>query len=97
MSLQGGNSNQVNPNHVTSVKRQRAGNKIYVNRLIKETKNLINMQKNVGQSDKAKDIANCEMLSTKIQVIKSYDEKILLTPKQMWKGRSLKAVSLQNR
>ena len=26
MSLQGGNSNQVNLNHVTSVKRQRAGN-----------------------------------------------------------------------
>ena len=77
MSLQGGNSNQVNPNHVTSVKRQRAGNKIYLNRLIKETKNLINTQENVGQPDKAKDIANREMLSTKIQFIKSYDEKIL--------------------
>ena len=77
MSLQGGNSNQVNPNHVTSVKRQRAGNKIYLNRLIKETKNLIDMQSNVGQSDKAKDIANREMLSPKIQFIKSYDEKIL--------------------
>ena len=48
MSLQGGNSNQVNPNQVTSVKRQRAGNKIYVNRLIKETKNLIDIQDNIG-------------------------------------------------
>ena len=77
MSLQGGNSNQINPNQVTSVKIQRAGNKIYVNRLIKETKSLIDMQDNVGQPDKAKIIANREMLSTKIQLIKSYDEQIL--------------------
>ena len=77
MSLQGGNSNQINPNQVTSVKIQRAGNKIYVNRLIKETKSLIDMQDNVGQPDKAKVIANREMLSTKIQLIKSYDEQIL--------------------
>ena len=54
MSLHGGNSNQVNLNQVTSVKRQSAGNKIYVNRLIRETKNLIDIQDNVGQPDKAK-------------------------------------------
>ena len=77
MSLQDGNSNQVNSNHVTSVKRQRAGKKIYVNSLMKETKSLIDMQSNVGQPDKAKVIANREMLSTKIQLIKSYDEQIL--------------------
>ena len=35
------------------------------------------MQDNVGQPDKAKVIANREMLSTKIQLIKSYDEQIL--------------------
>ena len=40
MSLQGRNSNQVNPNQVTSVKKQKAGDKIYVNRLIKQTKSL---------------------------------------------------------
>ena len=77
MSLQDRNSNQVNSNHVTSVKRQRAGKKIYVNSLMKETKSLIDMQSNVGQPDKAKVIANREMLSTKIQLIKSYDEQIL--------------------
>ena len=77
MSLQRGNSNQVKPNQVTSVKRQRAGNKVYVNRLIKETKSLIDMQNNVGQPDKAKVIVNREMLSTKIQLIKSYDKQIL--------------------
>ena len=77
MSLKEGNSNQINPNRVTSVKRQRAGNKIYVNRLIKETKSLIDMQDNVGQPDKGKVIANREMLSTKIQLIKSYDKQIL--------------------
>ena len=77
MSLQDGNSNQVNSNHVASVKRQRAGKKIYVNSLMKETKSLIDMQSNVGQPDKAKVIANREMLSTKIQLIKSYDEQIL--------------------
>ena len=77
MSLQDDNSNQVNSNHVTSVKRQRAGKKIYVNSLMKETKSLIDMQSNVGQPDKAKVIANREMLSTKIQLIKSYDEQIL--------------------
>ena len=77
MSLHLGNSNQVNPNQVTSVKRQRSGNRIYVNRLIKETKSLIDIQDNVGQPDKAKVIANREMLSTKIQLIKSYDEQIL--------------------
>ena len=75
--LQGGNSDQVNPNQVTSVKRQRTGNKVYVNCLIKEAKSLINMQNNVGQPDKANVIANREMLSTKIQSIKSYDEQIL--------------------
>ena len=47
MLLQGGNSDQVNPNQVTSVKRQRTGNKVYVNCLIKEAKSLINMQNNV--------------------------------------------------
>ena len=36
MSLNRGNSNQVNPNEVTTVKRQKAGNKIFVNRLIKK-------------------------------------------------------------
>ena len=77
MSLQGGNSNQVNPNQGTSVKRQRAGNKSYVNRLIKDTKSLQDMQDNVGQPNKAKVIANREMLSSKIQLIKSYDEQIL--------------------
>ena len=96
MSLQGSNSNQVNQNQVTSVKRQRAGNKIYVNRLIKETKSLIDMQDNVGQPDKGKVIANREMLSTKIQLIKSYDKQILLTLKQIWKERPVKAVSLKN-
>ena len=40
-------------------------------------KSLIDMQDNVGQPDKAKVIANREMLSTKIQLIKSYDEQIL--------------------
>ena len=49
MSLKEGNSNQINPNRVTSVKRQRAGNEIYVNRLIKETKSLSDMQDKVGQ------------------------------------------------
>ena len=47
MLLQGGNSDQVNPDQVTSVKRQRTGNKVYVNRLTKEAKSLINMQNNV--------------------------------------------------
>ena len=59
------------------VKWERAGNDIYVNRLIKETKSLIDIQNNVGQPDKAKVIANREMLSTKIHLIKSYDEQIL--------------------
>ena len=77
MSLQGGNSNQVNPNQGTSVKRQRAGNKSYVIRLIKDAKSLHDMQDNVGQPNKAKVIANREMLSTKIQLIKSYDKQIL--------------------
>ena len=77
MSLQRGNSNQINPNQGTSVKRQRAGNKSYVIRLIKDAKSLHDMQDNVGQSNKAKVIANREMLSTKIQLIKSYDEQIL--------------------
>ena len=36
MSLNRGNSNQVNPNEVTTVKRQKAGDKIFVNRLIKK-------------------------------------------------------------
>ena len=54
--------------------RERAGNKIYVKRIIKETNTLIDIQDNVGQPDKAKVIANREMLSTKIQLIKSYDE-----------------------
>ena len=66
MSLHGGNSYQLNTNQATSVKRQRAGNKFYVNPLVKETKNLTDIQDNVGQSDKAKVIANREMLSTKI-------------------------------
>ena len=35
------------------------------------------MQDNVGQPDKAKVIANQEMLSTRIQLIKSYDERIV--------------------
>ena len=77
MSLKEGNSNQINPNRVTSVERQRAGNKIYVNRLIKETKSLSDMQDKVGQPDKVKVTANREMLSTKIQLIKSYDKQIL--------------------
>ena len=35
------------------------------------------MQNNVGQPGKAKVIVNREMLSTKIQLIKSYDKQIL--------------------
>ena len=35
------------------------------------------MQNNVGQPDKANVIANREILLTKIQLIKSYDEQIL--------------------
>ena len=77
MSLQGGNSNQENLNQVTSVKRQRAGNKVYVNRLIKETKRLTDLQGNTGQPDKSKVIASREMLSTKIQLNKFYEEQIL--------------------
>ena len=77
MSLHGGNSNQVNLNHVATVKRQRVGNRIYLNRLIKETKSLIDIQDNVGQPEKAKVTANRKMLSIKIQLIKSYDEQIL--------------------
>ena len=78
MSLNRGNSNQVNPNEVTTVKRQKAGDKIFVNRLIIiKKKNLIDIQDNVGRPGKAKVIMNGEMLSTKIQLIKSYDEQIL--------------------
>ena len=77
MSLHGGNSNHVNLNQVTSIKWQRAGNQIYVKWIIKETKTLIDIENNVGQPDKAKVIANREMLSTKIQLIKSYDEQFL--------------------
>ena len=72
MSLHRDNSKQVNPNQITSIKRQRAGNKIYVKQIIKETKTLIDIQGNAGQPDKAKVIANREMLSTRIQLIKSY-------------------------
>ena len=57
--------------------RERAGNKIYVKWIIKETNTLIDIQDNVGQPDKAKVIANREMLSTKIHLIKSFDEQIL--------------------
>ena len=77
MSLHGDNSKQVNLNQVTSIRRQRAGNKIYVKQIIKETKTLIDIQDNVRQPDKAKVIANREMLSTKMQLIESYDEQIL--------------------
>ena len=77
MSFHRYNSNHVNPNQVTSIKRQRAGNKIYVKRIIKETKTLIDIQDNVGQPDKAKVIAYREMSSTKIQLINSYDKQIL--------------------
>ena len=66
ISLHRDNSNHVNPNQVTSIKRQRAGNKIYVKRIIKETKTLIDIQDNVRQPGKAKVIANREMLSIKI-------------------------------
>ena len=76
MSLHGDNSNQVNPNQVTSVKRQKVSNKTYVNCLIKATKNLIDdIQDNVGQPDKAKVIGNREMLSTKTQLVKSHTNK----------------------
>ena len=37
----------------------------------------MDIQDNVGQPGKAKVIVNREMLSTKIQLIKSYDEQIL--------------------
>ena len=77
MSLHGDNSKQVNLNQVTSIRRQRAGNKIYVKQIIKETKTLIDIQENVRQPDKAKVIANRQILSTKMQLIKSYDEQIL--------------------
>ena len=77
MSRHGDNLNQVNLNQVTSIKRQKAGNKLYVKQIIEETKTLIDIQDNVGQPDKAKVIANREMLSNKIQMIKSYDEQIL--------------------
>ena len=77
LSLHGDNSNHVNPNQVISIKRQRPGNKIYVKRIVKETKTLIDIQDNVGQPDKAKIIAHREMLSTKIQLINSYDKQIL--------------------
>ena len=77
MSRHGDNSNQVNLNQVTSIKRQKAGNKLYVKWIIEETKTLIDIQDNVGQPVKAKVIANREMLSNKIQMIKSYDEQIL--------------------
>ena len=65
MSLHGDNSNHVNPNQVTSIKRQRAGNKIYVKRIIKETKTLIDIQDNVRQPDKTKSF----------QIVKCYQPK----------------------
>ena len=77
MSIHRDNSNHVNTNLVTSIKRQRASNKIYVKRIIKETKTHVDIQDNVGQPDRAKVIANREMLSTKTQLIKPYDEQIL--------------------
>ena len=77
MSLHGDNSNQVNPNEGTSIKRQRAVSKLHAKGTIVETKILIGIQGNVGQPDKAKAIANREMFSSKIQLIKSYDEQIL--------------------
>ena len=77
MSLHGDNSNQVNPNEGTSIKRQRAVSKLHAKGIIVETKILIGIQGNVGQPDKAKAISNREMFSSKIQLIKSYDEQIL--------------------
>ena len=65
MSLHEENSNHVNPNQATLIKRQRPGNKIYVKRIIKETKTLFDFLNNVGQPAKAKVIANREMLSAK--------------------------------
>ena len=38
MSRHGDNSNQVNLNQVTSIKRQKAGNKLYVKWIIEEKK-----------------------------------------------------------
>ena len=75
MSLHRDNSNQVNSNQVTSInqerERDRAGNKLDVKRITEETKTLIDIQENVGQPDTAKVIANHEILSSKIQLIKS--------------------------
>ena len=70
VSLHGDNSNHINPYQITSIKRHRGGNKTYLKQIIKETKTLIHIQDNVGQPDKAKVIANHEILSTKIQLIK---------------------------
>ena len=79
MSLHRDNSNQVNSNQVTSInqERERAGNKLDVKRITEETKTLIDIQENVGQLDTAKVIANHEILSSKIQLIKSYYEQVL--------------------
>ena len=81
MSLHRDNSNQVNSNQVTSInqerERDRAGNKLDVKRITEETKTLIDIQENVGQPDTAKVIANHEILSSKIQLIKSYYEQVL--------------------
>ena len=46
-------------------------------RITEETKTLIDIQENVGQLDTAKVIANHEILSSKIQLIKSYYEQVL--------------------
>ena len=73
MLLHGDNSNQVNPIQVTSIKRQRAGNKLDNRR----NKNSHWYSIKCWQPDKAEVIANRKMLSNKIQLIKSYDEQIL--------------------
>ena len=56
MLLHGDSSNQVNPNQVTSIERQRAANKLNVKRIIEDTKTLIDIQGNVGQLDKVKSL-----------------------------------------
>ena len=76
-----GNSNINSVTSITSVKRQRNGNKLYVKRVIDESHNIIaaTQEVHIDNSVKVKLTANRDILVSKLALIKSYDEKILDT------------------
>ena len=100
MSDEEGNIQSNSRSLITTIKRQRNCNKLYVERILEKIQSIIATptEDDSNQFIKVKLTANCDALSSKVTLIKSFDKNVLdaITTDEDIEKEILKAVSLKD-